>query len=235
MPDGSRTARKEGEPDASTAGGEDHLELRLDVARYYADKINTFGANPRGVDWNSRESQELRFEQLLRLIPAGAADFTVLDYGCGYGALVGSLSRRYDHFRYQGFDLADAMIERARELHAGDRRCRFTTDPGEIEQADYVIASGVLNVKLQHSVEEWTAYFATTLQELARLATRGFAFNALTSYSDRERQRTDLYYADPLVWFDHCKRRYSRFVTLLHDYELYEFTMLVTRDTDRRQ
>jgi hypothetical protein len=51
----------------------------------------------------------------------------------------------------------------------------------------------------------------------------------LTSYSDPDKRRPDLYYADPLALFDHCKRTYSRFVSLIHDYPLYEFTLLVRR------
>ena len=43
----------------------------------------------------------------------------------------------------------------------------------------------------------------------------------------RDRMRDDLYYADPGFVFDHCKRRYSRHVALLHDYGLWEFTVLV--------
>jgi hypothetical protein len=41
--------------------------------------------------------------------------------------------------------------------------------------------------------------------------------------------REDLYYADPARLFDHCKTRFARNVTLLHDYGLYEFTMLVRK------
>ena len=59
------------------------------------------------------------------------------------------------------------------------------------------------------------------------LGTKGFAFNMLTSYSDADKMRDDLYYGDPCELFDHCKRSYSRNVALLHDYGLYEFTMLV--------
>ncbi len=59
-----------------------------------------------------------------------------------------------------------------------------------------------------------------------RLSTQGFSFNLLTNYSDREYMRDDLYYAEPCRLFDHCKRRYSRQVALLHDYGLYEFTIL---------
>ena len=38
-----------------------------------------------------------------------------------------------------------------------------------------------------------------------------------------------LYYADPGRLFDLCKRRYSRNIALLHDYGLYEFTILVRK------
>jgi hypothetical protein len=39
--------------------------------------------------------------------------------------------------------------------------------------------------------------------------------------------RDDLFYADPLALFEHCRTRFSRRVALLHDYPLYEFTLLV--------
>jgi hypothetical protein len=42
--------------------------------------------------------------------------------------------------------------------------------------------------------------------------------------------RPDLYYGDPCALFDHCKRRYARNVAVLHDYGLYEFTILVRKD-----
>jgi len=41
--------------------------------------------------------------------------------------------------------------------------------------------------------------------------------------------REDLYYADPCFIFDYCKRNFSRNVALLHDYELYEFTIIVRK------
>jgi len=56
----------------------------------------------------------------------------------------------------------------------------------------------------------------------------GFAFNCVSHYVDY--RVPTLYYADPLRFFDHCKRRYSRFVSLLHDYPLYEFTILVRKE-----
>jgi hypothetical protein len=39
--------------------------------------------------------------------------------------------------------------------------------------------------------------------------------------------RDYLHYADPAQVLDQCLRRYSRDVALRHDYELYEFTVVV--------
>jgi hypothetical protein len=75
--------------------------------------------------------------------------------------------------------------------------------------------------------EDWRAHVLTTLATIARISARGFAFNMLTAYSDRDKMRDDLYYGDPCFFFDHCKRQYSRNVALLHDYGLYEFTTIV--------
>ncbi|MNE88029.1 hypothetical protein D3C80_1852890 [compost metagenome] len=58
---------------------------------------------------------------------------------------------------------------------------------------------------------------------------KGFSFNCLTSYSDLEYMRDYLYYGDPCFYFDYCKRAFSGQVALLHDYGLYEFTLLVRK------
>jgi len=84
-------------------------------------------------------------------------------------------------------------------------------------------------VRFETPDEVWLAYIHATLDTLDRLGERGFAFNILTSYSDAEKMRPDLYYANPSDLFDRCKRRYSRRVALLHDYPLYEFTILVRK------
>ena len=91
------------------------------------------------------------------------------------------------------------------------------------------MASGVFNLRLEVEDEAWRDYVLETLETVDRLSTRGFAFNMLTSYSDADRMRPDLYYGDPCFFFDHCKRRFSRHVALLHDYGLYEFTIVVRR------
>jgi hypothetical protein len=40
----------------------------------------------------------------------------------------------------------------------------------------------------------------------------------------------DLYYGDPCFLFDYCKRHFSKNIVLLHDYNLYDFTLIERKD-----
>jgi len=122
-----------------------------------------------------------------------------------------------------------SMVEHARETY-GD--LAFTDEDSDLEPAEYAVASGVFNVKLDAEPSAWEEYALAGLDRLDSLSTAGFAFNMLTSYSDVDRMRDDLYYADPMFYFEHCKRHFARNVALLHDYQLYEFTLLVRKELD---
>jgi len=199
-----------------------------DVADYYANKFARFGATARGVDWNGTEGQFRRFEQLCRVLPV-AGRFSVNDLGCGYGGLLEYLDRIASGFEYRGYDLSEPMLASARQRSAARGDAVFVLASQPTATANFGIASGIFNVRLAHPDDEWRAYIEATIAALDRTSTAGFAFNCLTAYSDADKRREDLYYADPCTLFDLCKRRYARNVALLHDYDLYEFTILVRK------
>ena len=206
----------------------EYSPLLSSVAAYYSAKLAEHGQSPRGVDWNGEESQCLRFIQLCRVVN-GSAHFSLNDLGCGYGALLEFLSASYGDFSYSGLDVSAAMIDAARRRHAACTNARFVLGARLTERADYSVASGIFNVRLGRSDDEWRAYLEATLHDLDGASRCGFAFNCLTSYSDADHMRPDLYYADACELFDLCKRRFARDVALLHDYGLYEFTILVRK------
>lgn len=206
-----------------------YRKLLNDVSNYYGRKLESFGATAQGVNWNSDESQRLRFAQLLRLVDVRRR-FSINDYGCGYGAFVEYLRETGCSFAYCGFDISPQMIAKAKELYAGTSDVCFVSESSELGLADYTVASGVFNVRLNTPASEWEAYVLDTLQVMDQLSRHGFAFNLLTKYSDMEFMRDDLYYADPLFLFDYCKKHFSRFVSLIHEYPLYEFTILVRKE-----
>jgi SAM-dependent methyltransferase len=207
-------------------------DLLAPIASYYTDKLRQFGDVPRGVDWNGLESQALRFAQLCSVLPHDTP-FSIADIGCGYGALLDFLEQRFKAqmpgCEYVGVDISDAMLEAAARRHANKPYAQFVRGMRAPQSTDFAVASGIFNVRLSSSDDAWHTYIRESLTIMHASTTKGFAFNCLTSYSDRDKMRPDLYYADPCELFDFCKRTFARNVALLHDYGLYEFTILVRK------
>ncbi len=207
----------------------DHKKIDKDIANYYSNKILTHGNSPQGVDWNGEESQVLRFKELSKVIK-DRSTFSLLDYGCGYAAYLDFLSKKFKNFKYYGFDLSSEMIKASRERIPDTSDCSFSSSIENIPMVDYVVASGIFNVRLDNDSSRWREYTLSILNKINSLGSKGFSFNCLTSYSDQSKKRDDLYYADPLFFFDYCKNTFSNRITLIHDYDLYEFTILVKKE-----
>jgi SAM-dependent methyltransferase len=206
-------------------------DLHDAIARYYGAKLAAHGATPRGVDWRDAASQKQRHRQFDRLL-GDDADATVADLGCGYGDYYAYLRSRGHRGRYTGYDLVPDMLAAAESLHGSGDQCVWRVGATPAEPSDYVVASGIFNVMGDVAADAWERYVGDTVDAMAAAATKGFGFNVLTSWSDADKRRADLYYADPAAWFDHCARRYGRHVAVLQDYGLYEFTLLVRTATN---
>jgi len=197
---------------------------------YFNEKIMRFGAVPEGVDYNGPEAQAIRFAQLLRIID-GRLTFEIIDFGCGYGALLEFLVREGWEFHYQGYDMLESMVETASRTHASLKNATFTSNAAKLYPGDYLTAGAIFNNKFDASNAEWRDHTLEVLGTMNALCTRAFSFNMLTSYSDADKMalRPDLYFADPLFYFDHCKKHFASNVALLHDYGLYDFTIIVRK------
>jgi SAM-dependent methyltransferase len=198
----------------------------LDAVRiYYEGRLQEFGAIARGVDWNSAESQANRFDEL---VPADALGSTtsLLDYGCGYGALLPYLRDRGWSGLYCGYDVSPSMTAAARQLNPDVAEF---VDEAPAQPFERTVASGLFNVRLHFDDDVWHSYITTALDTMWELTTGAMAFNMLTSHSDADHRRQDLYYGDPGRYLNHCLARYSRHARLHHGYGLYEFTIEVRR------
>ena len=204
-------------------------EQRETARAYYTEKVKRHGANARGVDWPSAASQYLRFAQLLKGCDFSRG-FSLNDFGCGYGALLD-----YFGFRgvdtaidYTGIDISVEMIAAARtkwKRRPGTRFVVGATCPGA---ADYSLASGVFNVKLDWPVETWEAYVASILKDLRANSRHGFAVNFMLPLDGSSDAR--LYRTDPDRWIGFCRDRLECPAELISDYGLHEFTLLARTD-----
>lgn len=204
------------------------------TSNYFDEKIKEFGCQPKGLDWNDRVHQTKRFDQLMMILPINTP-FTLTDVGCGYGELYTYvIEKSYKMTKYTGYDFSkkqiEAAIDRHKEYSINQPIFKHTTPQTDYDQCDYFVASGIFNMKQDISSDDWTVYIKETIDKINEKSIRGFAFNMLTSYSDEHKKRKDLYYGDPLYFFDLCKKKYSINVSLIHDYGLYDYTILVKKE-----
>lgn len=204
------------------------------VGRYYTDKVRRHGATALGVDWDSGLGQRLRFVQLLKIVADWTEPLSLHDVGCGYGALLDHLCDRHPGapVRYLGSDVSAEMIRRARRrrrppglLHPPG----FVVAGPEPPAADYSVASGIFNVRLDHPMDEWERHVAATLRALCAASRKGFAVNFMApeALQARPAAAASLYGPPAQRWIAFSRDVLRREVELLRGYGLPEYTLLV--------
>jgi SAM-dependent methyltransferase len=207
-----------------TSTGQVDLDFVVDL---YETSLQRHGTSAPGVGWRDATSHLLRHRKLAQLFAGDAAPFTLNDLGCGYGSFYEYLKAAGAPLRlFRGYDISEKMLAKARErITAADIEWRLA--PRLDAVADYTVASGIFNVRQDTPPTQWRDYILVTLDNMNEFSTRGFAFNLLTTHVDWQDDK--LYYGDPLFFFEHCRTAYSRQVALLHDYPLWEWTILVRK------
>lgn len=193
---------------------------------YYETALKQFGDSPKGVNWSSTESQEMRFDILCDV--GNLSGQRLHDVGCGLAHMRDYLKTNGVACDYVGSDISEDMIAAAKtrlgetaDLHVANIRAHQQ----DWMIGDYVINSGLFTVKGNATDEEWWSYVQTMIERMFQLCRRGIAFNLMTSYVD---YRDDhLFYADPASVFSFCVKNLSRHVVIRHDYPLWEFTVYV--------
>ncbi len=202
--------------------------IRNRVRAYYSEAIERYGPSPLGVDWPNVASQQLRFLQLLKLCDFEKA-FSLTDFGCGYGALLGYLDEwhRGAKIDYRGIDLSPAMIAIARKLWSRKRsRATFAVGSKCGEVADYAVASGVFNVRLGRPLAAWEAYVEDILIDLNASSRIGFAVNFMLPLGSGAAMEDELYRTGKIRWLTFCRAQLGCAVRSVSGYGLREFTLI---------
>jgi SAM-dependent methyltransferase len=197
-------------------------------AAYYRDRYLSFGDTARGMDWNDTESHELRFERLLRFVDT-RQPVRLLDVGCGNGELLSFCRRRGIGLDYLGIDICEEMVAACRRRH-GDHSARLagTSDLAQVAgEFDYVVASGVFNVKQDAPAEVWKEYVIAAIEAMFARCRVAVAFNVLATRA--EIRRPHLFYLDPAALGGLALDCGSRIWAVDQDYPLFELTAALWR------
>ncbi len=86
------------------------------------------GDSPKAAQWRGAPSQERRWDILFEIGDVSRAK--ILDFGCGTGAMLAGLRRRFDYSgEYVGADISDGMLKIARAKFPACASTRSTCSP----------------------------------------------------------------------------------------------------------
>lgn len=117
---------------------------RIDSERFYLASVEEYGVSAKGVHWISEETQELRFDIILDMLPRSID--TLVDAGCGFGDFHHYLqNKNIQCNKYTGIDSLEKMCAIAstntkQEIILAD----ITRD--KLPFAEYYICSGAMNL-----------------------------------------------------------------------------------------
>lgn len=121
----------------------------------------------RSLSWGSDNSQQERFRVLAEI--ADLEGCSILDVGCGFGDLYRFLTKKVKDFRYAGYDLNANVVKAARRKIPGVRFvCCDILESSEVEAYDYVLSSGIHNLKLADNERTWKALVRRMVRTLSQ-------------------------------------------------------------------
>ena len=150
---------------------------RIDSEKFYTSAIEMHGTSAQGVNWASKETQELRFDAILELLPKKLSEYVIADAGCGFGDLYNYMNKKKKRPKtYIGIDSHLDMYSIASE-NTGCEIVIAEICKDELPKADYYLCSGALNVLTKFETHQF-------IYNCYKSSKHGFIFNAL--HGDKE-------------------------------------------------
>jgi SAM-dependent methyltransferase len=145
---------------------------RINSKKFYIASLKKHGITPQGLHWFGKESQEIRFDVFLEMLPSSLEEISLADAGCGFGDFYHYIqSRSLTPKSYIGIDSIKEMCSITSE-RTGQQTLHADICKARLPQADYYICSGAMNI-----LSEFETYLF--VQNCFEASTYGFIFNIL--------------------------------------------------------
>ncbi len=146
--------------------------MQMENKKFYTLSLRKYGKTARGLQWHSKNSQQVRFRQLAKFLPERMEQYKVVDAGCGFADFYYYLLQSGQKpLEYIGLDSIDVMVAEAQKRTSCQiLQCDILKD--DLIASDFYLCSGAMNIL--NSFE--TNLFICRCYEASK---RGFIFNVL--------------------------------------------------------
>ena len=150
------------------------------IAQKYNKRFTKWGAVPEASLWFSKERQLVRFKLIADVIAQKRPkeNFSINDIGCGYGAFIPYLFKRFPiaDFTYTGFEIAEKPLNYCIKKYQTSNIV-FEMGNSPKRQSDFSIMSGTYNYAPVLSPKVWQAYLFKNLSQIWSYSRCGMIFN----------------------------------------------------------
>ena len=153
----------------------------------FNQRARTYGHTARAVGWYSRETQIMRYDQLLKHLPSES--FTLLDVGCGQGDLFHYLLEQSYSATYTGIDVSPEQINLAKTAYPSGTFLEQDCQSFHQTPFDIVVACGAFNLLTDNHSE----YFLTQVKALLRLSQSKVIISTLLKGKESQYYHPGLY------------------------------------------
>ncbi len=192
--------------------------------RHYAQNLARLRDPAQVCDWGGPGSQRARFRVLAAV--GDLAGRSVLDVGCGLGALSEWFAETGLEVDYTGIDLCPDIVAAARVRSPRGRfEVRDLLADLPSERWDWVLSSGIFN----RVYEDNHGFVERMLGAIFASCRLGIAANFITTWADPGSIGPETFQVEP-AWLLGRARALSRRVAFRHDYLPHDGTIYVYRD-----
>lgn len=194
------------------------------VIELYNERIKKYGNKAKAVGWKNEKTQFLRFRDLLEDVKI-EKNSTVLDLGCGYGALLDFFKMsqlNFEEKNYVGIDFSEKMIaEASTRFPQANFLCSDFFDMS-LDNYDFIVCSGALNIKIEkQDLYENLEKFLKKFLPLAKLALSFNLIHDMVDFKERGLNYYDLSKVVKLLSF------FSRTFNVKNSSKLFESSITI--------
>ena len=197
---------------------------------HYTETYLQHGDTSKGVDWGINSAQaENRQHQMLSVANLSINRnqfFSILDVGCGYGALADLIDEKGLKVKYTGVDIVPEMVTNAKKRHPDKSFLEEDFLATNSSRHDYVVCNGILTQKLTVTKLEMDHYAKVIIRKMFELCNIGIAFNIMNTNVNF--QNNNLYYQSPIEMASWCISELSPRIKMDCAYDpWFEYTVYV--------
>lgn len=201
----------------------------FNIVAHYENCLSRFGDTHLGVDWQSAEDADKRYQVMLDIIKYEKNEMVnLLDFGCGTAGLLDYINKNNIYnINYSGLDISPAFIQVCKRKYPNIHflNIDILEKKSSLPQFDYIVMNGVFTEKIDLSHKQMFAYFCSMIESVFPYFNKGMAFNLRSKQVESEDAELFHLSLDDLAWF--LVKKFGRRFIIRNDYQLEEYTVYI--------